>query len=67
MPCQIMKESGALYMMIDHVIITHAGKSMILSVDNPFDSKLSDLLKYFGAKSYTFTKIKKKRFHPDKK
>jgi hypothetical protein len=60
-------ESGALYMMIDHVIITHAGKSMILSVDNPFDSKLSDLLKYFGAKSYTFTKIKKKRFHRDKK
>jgi len=54
--------SGALYMMVDHVIITHAGKSMILSVDNPFNSKLSDLLKYFGAKPYTFTKISKKRF-----
>ena len=59
--------SGALYMMIDNVIITHAGKSMIMSVDDPFNSNLSDLLKYFGAKSYTFTKIKKKRFHPDNK
>ena len=54
--------SGALYMMVDHVIITHAGKSMILSVDNPFNTNLSDLLKYFGANSYTFAKIKKKRF-----
>jgi len=55
--------SGALYMMIDNVILTHAGKSMILSVDNPFNPNLSDLLKYFGAKSYNFSKIKKKRFH----
>ncbi|MBL7112928.1 MAG: hypothetical protein ISS19_13405 [Bacteroidales bacterium] len=55
-------ESGALYMMIDNVIITHSGKSIILSVDDPFNSNLSDLLKYFGAKSYTFTKIKTKRF-----
>jgi hypothetical protein len=54
-------ESGALYVMIDHVIMTHAGKSMILSVDDPFNRNLSELLKYFGAKSYTFSRIKKKR------
>ncbi len=60
-------ESGALYTMIDNVIITHSGKSIILSVDDPFNSNLSDLLKYFGAKSYTFAKIKKKRFLFNKK
>jgi hypothetical protein len=59
--------AAALYIMIDHVIITHAGKSMILTVDNPFNSSLSGLLKYFGAKSYTFTGIRNKRFYHRKK
>ena len=55
-------ESGALHVMIDHVILTHAGKSMILSVDDPFNTSLSGLLKYFGARSYAFAKIRKRRF-----
>ena len=54
-------ESSALYLMIDQVILTHAGKSMILSIDSPYNANLSDLMKYFGAKSYSFPVIRKKR------
>jgi len=51
--------SGALYLILDRYIYSNAEKNLILSADDPGNSRLIECISSLGGKPYAFASIKK--------